>query len=175
MVSMTKKSNHGNRLAAGFSLLELLLVLSIVLVLTSMAIPAGRTAMKTYQLDAAADSASGAIQGARYQAIMRGYQYQVDFNSTNNQFQVSNEVPPATTFSTVGSAVPISGSQVTMGVGTANSASAGHLILLLKPNGSVSVTSGQSMPASLTIAYNGTTKHLTVSNYGAISTTSTTP
>jgi len=175
MVGMSKKSIRENSATGGFSVLELLLVVSVVLVMTGMAIPAGRSAMKSFQLDGAADSASGAIQGARYQAIMHGYPYQLDFNSTTNQFQLSNEVPPAVSFSTVGGAVPISGSTVTMGVGTASSGSAGHLIMLFKANGAVSVTSGQTMPATLTISYNGTTKHLTVSNYGSISTTSTTP
>jgi prepilin-type N-terminal cleavage/methylation domain-containing protein len=175
MVGMSKKSIHGNSAAPGFSILEVLVVVSVVLILTGMAIPAGRTAMKSYQLDAAADSATGAIQGARYQAIMHGYSYQLDFDSTTNKFQLSNEVPPAVTFSSVGSTVPISGSPITIGVGTASSGSTGHLILLFKANGAVSITSGQSMPANLTISYNGTTKHLTVSNYGSISTTSTTP
>lgn len=175
MVGMSKKRIQGNNVEAGFSILELLVVLSVVLVMTAAAVPAVWSAMKSYQLDAAADSASGAIQGARYQAIMHGYLYQLDFNSATNQFQLSNEVPPATTFSTVGSAVPISGSKVTMGVGTASSGSSGHLIFQFKQNGSVSITSGQSMPGTLTIAYNGTTKHLTVSNYGSITTTSTTP
>ena len=175
MVSMSKKSTHGNCAAAGFSILELLFVVAVVLVMSGIAIPAGRSAMKSYQLDAASDSASGAIQGARYQSIMHGYLYQLDFDSTTNQFQLLNEVPPATSFSSVASAVPISGSLVTMGVGTANSGSIGHLILQFKPNGSVSVVSGQTMPASLTIAYNGTTKHLTVSNYGSVSVSSTTP
>ena len=175
MGSMGRKNTYESCSAAGFSVLELLLIMSVILILSGMAIPAGRSAMKTYQLDAAADSAYGAIQGARYQAIMHGYLYQIDINSNNNQIQVLSEVPPATTFSSVGSALPISGSQVTAGVGTASAGLAGHLILQFKANGSVSVTSGQSMPACLTIAYNGTTKHLTVSNYGAISTTSTTP
>jgi len=174
-VSMGRKNTYESCSAAGFSVLELLLIVSVILILSGMAIPAGRTAMKTYQLDAAADSAYGAIQSARYQAIMHGYLYQIDINSNNNQIQVSSEVPPAVTFSSVGSALPISGSQVTVGVATASAGLAGHLILQFKANGSVSVTSGQTMPANLTIAYNGTTKHLTVSNYGAISTTSTTP
>jgi Tfp pilus assembly protein FimT len=175
MVIIGKKNMSECCFAAGFSVLELLLIVSVILILSGLAIPAGRSAMKTYQLDAAADSTYGAIQAARYQAIMHGYLYQVDINSNNNQIQVSSEVPPAVTFSSVGSALPISGSQVTVGVGTASAGLAGHLILQFKANGSVSVTSGQSIPASLTIAYNGTTKHLTVSNYGAISTTSTTP
>jgi prepilin-type N-terminal cleavage/methylation domain-containing protein len=175
MATMRKKNIHEICTAAGFTMLELLVVVAVGLLLAAITIPVVRTAIASYNLDAAADSASGAIQRARYQAIMHGYPYQVDFNSTTNNFQLLSEVPPATTFSTVGTAVPISGSAVTMGVGTANSASLGHLILQLKQNGSVTTASGQAMPVTLTIAYNGTTKHLTVSNYGSISVSSTTP
>jgi prepilin-type N-terminal cleavage/methylation domain-containing protein len=167
--SMSKKSIHGYGAASGFSLVELLLVVAVGLILSAMAIPVARTAIASYQLDAAVDSVSGAIQGARYQAIMHGYLYQVDFNSATNQFQLSSEIPPAATFSSVGTAVPISSSPVTLGVGTTNSNSTGQVIMQFKPNGSVSVTSGQSMPLSLTISYNGATKTLTVSNYGSVS------
>lgn len=163
------------RLSAGFSLVEMVLVVALSMVMAAMAIPAMRSAAATYQLDSAADSASGAIQGARYQAIMHGYPYQVNFNSANNQFQLLSEVPPATTFSTVGGSVPISAQNVTMNLGTAGTGFTGHLILQFSPNGSVTVASGQAMPATFTIAYNGTTKHFTVANYGTISISSTTP
>jgi Tfp pilus assembly protein FimT len=154
---------------AGFSMLEVLIMVAFVLILTVISIPTARAVIASYQLDAAVDSASGAIQATRYQAIMHGYLYQVDLNSTTNQIQISNEVPPATTFSSVGTALPMSASPVAMGVGTASPGSTGHLILQFKPNGSVSSTSGQAMPVSFTIAYNGTTKTLTVSNYGSVS------
>src|SRR5579863_9062079 len=99
--SATKMSDQGFNPArkTGFSILELVVVLAIAMVMVIMAIPAARSAVATYQLDAAADGASGAIQAARYQAIMHGYPYQVNLNSTNNQYQILNEVPPATTFS----------------------------------------------------------------------------
>jgi prepilin-type N-terminal cleavage/methylation domain-containing protein len=169
MGGMNKSSVPGNVAGAGFSLVELLVVVAVALILASIGIPIARTAIASYQLDGAVDSASGIIQSTRYQAIMHGYPYQVDFNSETNKFQVSSEIPPAAAFSVVGAAVPISASPVTMGVGTANTSSAGHAILQFKPNGSVSVTSGQTTPVSLTIYYNGTTKTLTVSNYGAVS------
>jgi Tfp pilus assembly protein FimT len=153
----------------GFTIIELLLVVIFGMIMAAMAIPATRSAIASLQLSAAVDSASGAIQSTRYQAIMHGYPYQVDFDSTANTFQISNEVPPSTTFTAVGNAVPVSASSVTIGVGTTNSSSTGHLILQLKSNGSVTASSGQSMPVSFTITYNGTTKTLTVSNYGAVS------
>src|ERR1039458_6344522 len=67
---------------AGYSLIELMLVVLIAMVMGAMAIPQARSAIASYQLSAAVDSATGIIQGTRYQAIMHGYLYQVDFNST---------------------------------------------------------------------------------------------
>jgi hypothetical protein len=100
---------------------------------------------------------------------------QVDIDSTTNQYQVLSEAPPAATFTATGTAVPISTSGVAIGVGTAGPGLAGHLIMQFKPNGSVSITSGQAAPMTFSIAYNGTTKHFKVSNYGSISITTTTP
>ena len=175
MVNMSKKYIHRRRGAGGFTLIELLLIVALTLIMTAISIPTVRSTIASYQLAGAVDSASGAIQGTRYQAIMHGYSYQVDINSTTNQYQVLSEVPPATTFTAAGSAVPISTTGVAIGVGTASSGLAGHLIMQFRPNGSVSVTSGQAPPMSFTIAYNGTTKHFLVSNYGSISITTTTP
>jgi type IV fimbrial biogenesis protein FimT len=169
MLSMSEKNMHRTSAAAGFTIMELLLIVALVLVLTAISIPTARSAIASYQLDAAVDSASGAIQSTRYQAIMHGYQYQVDLNSATNEYQVLSEAPPSAAFTAVGGVVPISTTGIVMGVGTANAGFTGHLLMQFKPNGSVSVASGQAMPVSFTIAYNGTTKTLTVSNYGSIS------
>lgn len=117
-------SGHAHHAIEGFSIIELLIIVCLVMIIAAIAIPTTRSAMATYQLDAAVDSVTGAIQSARYQAIMHGYPYQVDFNSANQQIQVSSEPPPATTFSAVAAAVPISGSAITLGVGTPSSSSA---------------------------------------------------
>ena len=107
----------------GFSLIEILVALLIGSVLTAMAIPATRSALASYQLDAALDSVTGAIQGTRYQAISAG----------------------------------------------TSGGSPAHATLQFKANGAVLVASGQTPPLSFTISYNGTTKTITVSNYGSIS------
>jgi len=145
-----------SRSSPGYTLIEQLFVLATIAIMTAMAIPNTLSAITSYQLTAAVDSATGAIQGTRYLAIMHGYPYQVAFNATQNTFQVSNEVPPATSFSNVGSAVPLSGSPITLSAAST---------FQFKPNGSVSAAVG---PMSFSISYKGTTKTLTVSNYGSI-------
>lgn len=142
--------------SAGFSLVELLLVVIISLILGAISIPATRSALANYQLTAAVDGATGAIQGTRYQAIMHGYQYQVAFNNTQNTYQVLSEAPPATTFTDVNNAVPLSAEPITV---------SGPTTLQFKPNGSVSAILGAM---SFTITYNGVTRTVTVSNYGSI-------
>jgi Tfp pilus assembly protein FimT len=142
---------------AGFSLIEILFVMVVAMVMAAMAIPQTRAAMASYELSAAVESASGAIQSTRYQAIMHGYEYELAFDNTANTFQVLNEVPPAAAFTNVNSAVPISGDAITVSASPT---------FLFKPNGSVSAVSGTM---SFTISYRGTTKTLTVSNYGSIS------
>jgi Tfp pilus assembly protein FimT len=162
---MTTRTNHHE---SGFTMLEAVLVMLIALLMAAIAIPAGRSAIQSYELVAAVDSVTGSIQGARYQAIMHGYQYQVDVDSTANQIQVSSEIPPATTFSVTAPALPVSSDPVAIGVGSANSSNTGHAILQFKPNGAVVIASGQSAPMILTVTLNGTTKTIKVSNYGSI-------
>jgi Tfp pilus assembly protein FimT len=169
MASISKKDVHKNCSESGFTMLETVLVMLIALLMAAMAIPGARSAIASYELSAAVDSVTGAIQGARYQAIMHGYLYQVDVNAATNQIQVSSEIPPATAYSATGAAVPISADAVTVGVGTPSSGSTGHAILQFKPNGAILIASGQAAPMILTVSYNGTTKTITVSNYGSIS------
>jgi Tfp pilus assembly protein FimT len=143
--------------AAGIGLVEVVIVVAVVGILCAIGIPSTRAAIASYQLSAAVDSATGAIQTTRYQAIRNGYMFQVHFDATQNMYQVLSEVPPATSFSNVGGAVPLSGSPITLSATTT---------LQFKPNGSVSATVGAM---NFTISKNGVTKTLTVSNYGSIS------
>lgn len=104
------------RATLGFSLIELLVVLAIGTVLTVIAVPITINAMKSYRLTAAVSAATGAIQATRYAAIMHGYPgtgspgygYEVTFTPATNSYQVYAMVPPAITYSPVGTAVPIS-------------------------------------------------------------------
>ena len=88
------------RAGAGFSLIELLMVLAIAMVLAGMAIPTFTNAMKSYRLSAAVSAATGAIQSTRYQAIMNGYPYEITFIPPNS-YQIFTMIPPAATYSAV--------------------------------------------------------------------------
>lgn len=93
----------------GFSLIEILVAVAIVAVLSALAIPLTINTVKSTRLAAAVSAATGAIQSTRYLAIMHGYPYQITFTPSTNSYQVLNEVPPAASFSNVGTAIPISG------------------------------------------------------------------
>jgi hypothetical protein len=88
---------------------------------------------------------------------MHGYLYRVAFDTAQNSFQVLSEPPPATSFTPTGSPVPLSDVPITLSSGTT---------FQFKPNGAVSATVGTM---TFSISYHGSTKTLTVSNYGSIS------
>ena len=142
---------------AGFSLIEVLLLVAASTILAAMAIPVTTAALSGYQLSGAVSSITGAIQSTRYQAIRNGYMYQLYVNNETNTFQVLSEVPPATSFSNVGNSVPITSSGALIGAAPT---------FQFKANGSVITTSG---PMSFTVSYGGTTKTITVSKYGSFS------
>jgi Tfp pilus assembly protein FimT len=148
---------HG---CAGFTMMEAALTISVVLILMAFGIPSLFGAVETFRLNSAVDSATWAIQGARYQAIMKGYPYQLAFDTTTNTYQLASKAPGAASFSNVGGTVPLSGSAITISAATT---------LQFKANGSVSETAGNgNVPINFQITYKGRTKTITVSNYGSI-------
>lgn len=143
---------------SGTSLVEVAIILGIMMILLGIGYPHFDTAMRRAQLNAAATSASWAIQSTRYQAIMKGYPYQLAFTTSNNKFQVSSDStwPGATTFTNVGSAVPLTAQSVTLSANTT---------FQFSGNGSVSATVGAM---NFQISYMNMTKTITVSNYGSV-------
>jgi Tfp pilus assembly protein FimT len=145
---------------AGISLIEVLVAVGIATLMTVIAIPVSTSALRSYHLSSAVQRVSGAIQGARYQAIKSGYHYRMALNSANATYQLSSMVPPATTFSNVGGPVYWSTSgDITLSPSTT---------LEFYPGGKVTATTG-----SLTFALsNGTTtKTVTISTVGNVSVT----
>jgi len=145
------------QMSDGYSLLEILITLAVVMTLVAMAIPTTLGALRNYRLTAAVASATGAIAATRYQAIMRAYPYNITFNSTDETYQVGSEPPGASSFTAVASAVPISG----VGDVTINQTTT----LQFNANGTVSATTGSM---SFTISNTVLTKTISVTGVGDV-------
>jgi prepilin-type N-terminal cleavage/methylation domain-containing protein len=66
----------------GFSVIELLLVMGIILILVSVSVPSLGTMMRTYRQGAAMQQIVGDLRKARSEAIRTGWQYRIiGFNS----------------------------------------------------------------------------------------------
>jgi Tfp pilus assembly protein FimT len=137
-------------------MIEIVMTLLVSLILMTMAVPQTRALVRSYRLQGAVSACTWAIQSTRYQALEQGYPYQVAFSSAAGTYQIQNETPGATSFSNVGSAVPVAGVTVTMNQDTT---------LQFKPNGSVSATTGA---LTFTLTYQGLTKTITVTTYGNV-------
>ena len=143
----------------GYSLIEIIFALLVGLILTAMAVPQVQSSLMWYRLQGAVASATWAVQSTRYQALMAGYPYQVVFTKSNSNYQIQSLPTGATSYANVGTAVPLSGSTISLNQDTT---------LRFSPNGSVSAPTGG---LTFTITYNGSTKTITVSTYGNVKVT----
>lgn len=154
------------RESRGFSMVELAVVLLIAGITAAFALPIVQTTVNRYQLKGATSTATWAIQSARFQALMEGYPYQVTLSGgsggVNPTYQIANETVGASSYSNVGSAVPLSGKPVVLGATT---------VFQFQPNGTVTTSPASTAPYSFTISYQGTTETISVSTYGNIDVT----
>ncbi len=158
LMNLYQGQKHKSR-ACGYTVLELIMGMLIASVLTAMAIPQVSSMRNQYRLQGAVASSTWAIQSTRYQALMSGYPYQVVFSKAASTYQIQNLPVGAGAYANVGTAVPLSGESVSLNQDTT---------LRFSPNGSVSAPTGT---LNFTLSYNGSTKSITVSNYGNISVT----
>ena len=161
-MAVVAKTNRNSQ--RGFTLLELVVVVAIILVVTAMALPYARNTIRVYRLNAAASAVSGVIQSTRYQAIMVGCPYTLTFTTSSMNYQLATQnitgTPPtcATSYSNVGSAVPWTTSK--------EIAIDQNVTLQFNPSGTVTATTG-SLQFNLKL---GTmTKAFTVSGVGNVS------
>jgi Tfp pilus assembly protein FimT len=156
---MNRHKNKFNR-SNGFSLLELCIVLAILFILLGISVPTVMSTINNYKLTGATQSITWAIQSSRYQAIMKGYSYQLTVSPTTKTYQILSKIPPATSFSNVGTAVPITSAPVTI--------TPAATTLQFSPNGSITVITGNSNPNTIALTYLTKTQTITVTNYGSI-------
>jgi Tfp pilus assembly protein FimT len=161
---------------AGTTLVELVVVVAIASVLLAISVPGFQSTLKSVHLSSATTAVTGAIQSARFKAIVSGCQYNIAFSQANTAYQIAGQTlsgtPPscAATFTNVGSAIPWSTSgDVSLNVSTT---------LQFSPNGIVTLSSGGSLPCTTGIACfqlsNGstTTSTIIVSGVGNVTVTS---
>lgn len=72
--------------SAGLSLLEMLVSLAIILIMSAIALPTLWGNRRSYHLTEAATAVTGAIQAARYKAIMTGCSYRIQFDSATTTY-----------------------------------------------------------------------------------------
>jgi len=136
-------------------MIELILVCLVGTVLTAMAIPQVKSSLYAYRLNSAVAMAKWGIQSTRFQALSKGYPYQVVFTAASASYQVQS-APNGTTYSNVGTVVPLAAWPMTFSADTT---------VNFKANGFVSSTPGNNF----SITYQATTAQITVSNYGNVS------
>ena len=154
-----RNQDVGSR-TSGFTLLEMAFVVAVGMVVTTISVPMTKSALKTYHLNTAVATITGAIQTTRYQAIMRGYHHNLSLKTSSRSYQLASKVPPATSFSNVGTAVPwCPPGDVTLSAATT---------LEFFPGGTVTATTGTM---TFTLTNGTTTKTITVSGVGNVNVT----
>jgi type IV fimbrial biogenesis protein FimT len=155
------KSGSWLRDSRGFTLIEMLVTVAVIMVMTAAAVPLAQSTIAQFRLRAAASSVTGIIQSTRFQAISSGYQYKVAFDKTTHSYQVSSDPTGSGTFTNVGGAIPFTAGSTPVGLGA-------NATLQLSPSGKVSFITGAS-PLLLTLK--GKTGTVSVTTYGNLSVT----
>lgn len=132
----------------------------VAVTLTTIAIPLISTVQAQYRMRSAVNSVTGAINTTRYKAIYQGYPFAVTFSKTSGTYQLASKVPPATSFSNVGTAVPFQVSGMSLDQDNT---------LTFSPSGLVNSSVGS--PITVTLTYKGKTDTITVSSYGNVKVT----
>ena len=150
--------------AAGFTLLEMVIVVAVGIVLTVIAIPALSTAMMNARINSAVSDFTAALSSARYQAIRDSNEYTLVLTAPANTYVLTNTV---TTKSAFPNPVPLSSYVVING-------GSGSFTYTLCPNGMVYGTGGcpsATAAPALSFVYQTRQINLAISETGNVSTT----
>jgi prepilin-type N-terminal cleavage/methylation domain-containing protein len=157
MLDQAKRRLH--RRQAGFSMIEIMMAMLIGLILTAAALPSVRSGVNTYRLNSAVAMAKWGLQSTRFQALEKGYWYQLVVTAATNSYKTQYSTDKGTTWTDVaGSTTPLSAWPMTISADTT---------IRFQPNGYVSAPVGGY---SFTISYQAATATITVSNYGNVTT-----
>jgi len=151
----------------GFTLLELVMVVTIGLILGAMTIPAIMSTVNYFKFRSAVSSVTGALQTARYQAIFQCCPSQVVFNAATFTYQISGQtaaVAPALGCTpgfvpVTATPIPIGNKQVTLAATTT---------LTFSPGGAIA-----PVPTTITLTNGIKTATILVTSYGRLNVTIT--
>jgi len=129
----------------------------VAMVLTAASVPIVSNVMAGYRLRSSITNITAAINTTRYKAIYSGYPFAVTFSKSAGTYQVLSKVPPATSFSSVGTPIPFQTAE--MSIDQDNT-------LTFSPSGMISSSVGS--PITVKLTYKGKTNTITVSAYGQI-------
>jgi type IV fimbrial biogenesis protein FimU len=176
-----KKEVHRSAiLTNGFSIMELIVTVAILMIASAITAPIVSSALANYQFKNSLSATVGAIKSTRYQAIDTGYSWRLVFDSTAMTYQMQeNTTDPSGatgTFSNVKTAVPLAGASYTPALSagmTLQFSPSGAVKVVTTPAGVATVSScgGVPAPCSFTLSYKGNTEAITVSAYGNVSVT----
>lgn len=86
------------RRVSGFSLIELVVVVAIILIVSAIAVPAVRRTTATYRLDTSSHDVASMLQEARLAAVRRNQPYYVQYNVAGLPQGIVVAVPASRTF-----------------------------------------------------------------------------
>jgi type IV fimbrial biogenesis protein FimT len=160
-----KALNRRHPASRGFSMIELVFVLLIGLVLTSMAVPVVQSSYRYFQLRSAVSAVTGAIQSTRYQAIFHGCTYSIAFSKANYNYTISSWAPAAGGAACL--AAPVVGTPIPLPGSSSNITLNADATFTLGASGLVTPAGGNAAAGIiLTQAKIAAPETITVSNYG---------
>jgi prepilin-type N-terminal cleavage/methylation domain-containing protein len=139
----------------GFSMLELVVVMTLVVALAAFTVPVVQSTLQNIRLRNAAISVAMAIQATRFQAIRNGYPFAIEFDPDTNTYQVYRRPTGTAGFAPFGGPVPLANGGVLRA----------RTRLEFMPSGMVNATVGSLV---LTVAHGSDAKSVVVSRAGRV-------